>query len=514
MSSASAEHLLLLRRLRRLLLRSQHGQVLFLWGDDARSLDWLRGEIDRSLRAHSRLLKLLPATEGRAPDAAVVLAAALEPAPGTELFALWVSLGGGDNQQLARDDLMARLNERRAALLAPPRAVILVGPAGGDMRAAAVAPDLWGVRSASFEVLGWPAEPQARQVPPSSLPAVPAPTGERLPTVELWDQALAAVSPVRRGWRFWQRPVVKSVNLDLGLDAANEALRQGQLALAERILKQAGERLLAIPKDGAVTEIRLRLRQHGLEGDLALARRQLPQAESQYHRMLQVAERLVALTGESIDALRNWSAALDRVGDVRRALGNLEGAKERYEQSLGIRERLVALTGQSPEVLRDWSVSLDKVGDVQRALGDVAGARARYEQGLGICERLVALTGQSPEALRDWSMSLDKVGDAQRVLGDAAGARERYEQSLGIRERLVALTGESLHALRDLFVSLHRMGDVSQEQGDSLAARRFFERGLATAETALRQSPLSQKLQEDVARASARLADLPPSALP
>ena len=43
------EHLLLLRRLRRLLLRAQSAQLLYLWGDDARSLAWLQGELDRTL---------------------------------------------------------------------------------------------------------------------------------------------------------------------------------------------------------------------------------------------------------------------------------------------------------------------------------------------------------------------------------------------------------------------------------------------------------------------------------
>ena len=94
-----------------------------------------------------------------------------------------------------------------------------------------------------------------------------------------------------------------------------------------------------------------------------------------------------------------------------------------YAQMLRLSERLVALTGESPGALRDWSMSLDKVGDVQRALGDVAGARQRYEQGLVVWERMVALTGESPQALRDWSVSLIKVGDVQRALGDRKSTR-------------------------------------------------------------------------------------------
>ena len=57
----TADHLLLLRRLRRLLLRAQSAQLMYLWGDDARSLAWLQGELDRTLRARSRRLLSLPA---------------------------------------------------------------------------------------------------------------------------------------------------------------------------------------------------------------------------------------------------------------------------------------------------------------------------------------------------------------------------------------------------------------------------------------------------------------------
>ena len=62
------EHLLLLRRLRRQLLRSQSAQLLYLWGDDSRSLAWLQGELDRTLRARSRRLLSLPALANGQPD--------------------------------------------------------------------------------------------------------------------------------------------------------------------------------------------------------------------------------------------------------------------------------------------------------------------------------------------------------------------------------------------------------------------------------------------------------------
>ena len=125
-------------------------------------------------------------------------------------------------------------------------------------------------------------------------------------------------------------------------------------------------------------------------------------------------------------------------------------------------------------------------------------------------ERLVKLTGESPEALRDWSVSLNKVGDVQQALGDVAGARARYEESLKVRERLVKLTGESPQALSDLAIALQRLGDWSQAHGEAGATRDFFERDLQAAQAALRQSPLSQDIQDVVAYATVQLAALTP----
>ena len=74
------EHYRLLRRLRRLLLRSEEAALIFLWGDDPRSFDWLRGELDRALRARSRCVVTLAIPEAAgAVDVGGVAGVALAP---------------------------------------------------------------------------------------------------------------------------------------------------------------------------------------------------------------------------------------------------------------------------------------------------------------------------------------------------------------------------------------------------------------------------------------------------
>ena len=48
---------------------------------------------------------------------------------------------------------------------------------------------------------------------------------------------------------------------------------------------------------------------------------------------------------------------------MQQALGDLAGARGRYEQGLEVRQRLVALTGESPQALRDLAISLQQLGD-------------------------------------------------------------------------------------------------------------------------------------------------------
>ena len=80
----------------------------------------------------------------------------------------------------------------------------------------------------------------------------------------------------------------------------------------------------------------------------------------------------------------------------------------------------------------------------------------------------------------------------------------------------MALTGESPEALRDLAIICQQLGDLQAEAGALADARAWFARDLQAAEAALRQSPLSQVIQEVVDYARRRLAELaaPPADTP
>ena len=440
-----------------MVLRSDGAVLIYLWSDDPRSAQWLRQRLDIALRAHSR--RVQQADVGHGAGFAAALDAVLAPPPGCSRFAIWVDLPAATVDWPLADQWLARMNERRQQLLQWPRPVIVCGPTAYQARAGEVAPDLWSVRSSSTVLPPWP-DAEALAADPAGLP--PDRHGEPLPNAApptallgLWQQAWQAAAG--------EKGKGKRLDLSLGLAAAQQLLAAWQLQAAGQVIDQIGQHVPPSPlPNQSLDRLGQRQRWHWLvlQLDLAVKRRQWP------------------------------------------------AAKGAAQAALAQAERLVKLTGESPEALRDWSVSLDNVGDVQRAMGDVAAARDRYEQSLELSERLVKLTGESPEALRDWSVSLDRVGDVQRAMGDEAAARGRNEQSLEVSERLVKLTGESPEALSDLAIGLERMGDVCRDQDDQEGARALYQRRLAVAESALRQSPSSQDFQQLVVVAQARLAGL------
>ena len=402
-AAPTAAHYQALRRLRRMVLRSQQALLIYLWTDDPRTADWLRQQLDMALRARSRrVLHHRVADEAGFRDA---LATVLAPSSGCENFAVWVNFSA--SAAPLADHWLARLNERRLQLLQWPRALILCGPTAYEARAGEVAPDLWSVRSDSLPVPAWVAA-DAVAAPGPALATVGAEvSGPPAAMLALWRAAWQSAGSGGAG-------DARRIDIGLGISAARRLLQHRQLADARAVIDQLGTVLAAMPAPPDHTVLRQRLQQQILLGDCLALQRQ-------------------------------WPAAL-----------------------------------------------------------------AATQAALAGSEALVKLTGESPEALRDWSVSLNKVGEVQRALGDVAGARERFEESLKVSERLVKLTGESPEALRDLAIALQNLGDWSQAHGEAGAARGFFERDLQAAQAALRQSALSQDIQDVVRYAQARLASLPP----
>ena len=169
----------------------------------------------------------------------------------------------------------------------------------------------------------------------------------------------------------------------------------------------------------------------------------------------------------------------------------------------------------------------------QSAGGGSAGQAKRLDIGLGLSTAQRLLMHRQ---LADAREVIDQVGTAllelpapvdrtvlrqrlhqQQLLGDWFSLQRQWPAALAASQsalassgELLKLTGESPESLLDLAIALERLGDVSQAQGEAGAALGYFKRDLIAAQAALRQSPLSQDIQDVVRTAQARIASLPP----
>ena len=288
----------------------------------------------------------------------------------------------------ARASFLQRLNERREILRNNLRRPVLVAlPGDFRLKVMTLAPDLWAVRDFTINL-----DPEIDRQPtaaPSSESreySATSSTGGDLEIAQLeeWDRLRRAGATGR----------------DL-LAAGVQAIDAG---LALRKLDRAQE--IA----GAV---------------LKLARSATSRHNTWRDRLLGLFHGLIGPKpipdGEfAIEAARDLSISLNRVGDVARALGNLTDAQRAYGESLQISRQLRDRLGDSPEVLRDLSVSLNRVGDVARESGDRTNAREAFEEALLLLQRLTRAISEdgNHERMRNaMQKKLDEIleADAEKV---------------------------------------------------------------------------------------------------
>ena len=382
----SLAHYQLLRRLRQQLRHHSRLDVVYLFSDYQLANQWLVSELDAHLRARSMRLKVLrPASANDLPTA--VLEPLLSPDKGMTDMPCWLAISephaGWDGY---RDKLLARLNENRSVLGRNNAFIFLVLPAHFEARAAAIAPDLWSVRSASHVVPPWrTGEEGGHANLKAPMPVITAQGhGEPAPAEVLVEQRW------QKQWDQWSDDRNQRISPVLAWQMVDQLLQRHQPARAQVFAAQA----------------------------------------------LQISRQLKTLTGGAPQSLRDLSVSLSRVGDVALDLRQLEAARSAFAESLQISRQLKTLSGDSPQSLRDLSVSLDKAGDVARDLGQLEEARSAYTESLQIRCQLKTMTGDAPQSLRDLSVSLERVGDVARDLGQFEEARTAYAESLDLVKRL------------------------------------------------------------------------------
>jgi tetratricopeptide (TPR) repeat protein len=385
--------------------------------------------------------------------------------------AIWYGLQrhpADDRWNAARRRFIARINERRFLLERDlKRPLILVLPTSARAEVAAMAPDLWHIRTASH-LLRADGRRQAVDLPQA---------------IERQQEGNALVSHGTPAFDEWRNATLDaapgSVFLPLSQPAIEELLAAGRpadaMAVARNACDIAQSRVVDHGPPEALRDLSVSLDNVGkvahAQGDWALA-------ERVYRDSLEISRQLIDRLGGTPDALRDLSVSLDNVGEVASAQGDWAQAERVYRESQEISRELIDRLGGTPEALRDLSISLNNVGRVARAQGDWAQAERVYRESLEIRRQLIDLIGGTPEARRDLSISLDNVGHVASAQGDWAQAERVYRESLEIRRQLIDRLGSTPEALRDLSISLNNVGRVASAQGDWAQAERVYRESL------------------------------------
>ena len=358
-----------------------------------------------------------------APDAVVDTLMTKLPALSVEAGAVWFGLHrhpADARWNDARRRFIARINERRYLLERDlGRPLILILPSGARAEVAAMAPDLWHIRSSSHLLRAEGAVRDSDLAPAPPWRAQRGPADAPIPAYEEWRRLVSTQQP-------------DQIFLPLSQPAIAALLNAGRPADAAEVAEQA--RAIASSR---------------------------------------------ASTGTP-EALRDLSVSLNNVGDVARAQWDWAQAEAVYRESLELSRQLVERLGGTPEALRDLSVSLDNVGRVARAQGDWAQAEAVYRESLDLSRQRVERLGGTPESLRDLSVSLNSVGHVARVQGEWVQAEAVYRESLDLRRQLVERLGGTPEALDDLATALRNIAMLPGGGSAALAEAAAIYRDLST----------------------------------
>ena len=374
-----------------------------------------------------------------------------------------------DKWNRARRRFISRINERRFLLERDlDRPLILVLPVSARPEVAAMAPDLWHIRTASHQLRtdGRSMAVDSTEALERMRESVTAAVTET-PAYDEWRKSTVEVEPSRVFLPLSQPAIAELLSAGRPADAM-------EVANAARGIAQSGAAVHGTPE--ALRDLSVSLDN---VGRVARAQGDWAQAERVYRESLEISRQLIDRLGGTPEALRDLSVSLDNVGRVASAQGDWGQAERVYRESLEISRQLIDRLGGTPEALRDLSVSLNSVGRVASAQGDWAQAERVYRESLEIRRQLIDRLGGTPEALRDLSVSLNNVGRVARAQGDWAHAERVYRESLQISRQLIDRLGGTPEALSDLAIALRNVGHLPENDRTALAEAAAIYRELS-----------------------------------
>jgi tetratricopeptide (TPR) repeat protein len=204
--------------------------------------------------------------------------------------------------------------------------------------------------------------------------------------------------------------------------------------------------------------LHLDIEQNLKRGRLAMTHERLDLARLEFEQALAIAEEWAKVDPTSVQAQRDLSASLSRLGQVEMQVGDLAAARTTVARALSLTEAVAAAHPTSAQAQRDLYVCLHALGEVEQEAGNFAASDIAFSRALSIAEAVAAAHPTSAQAQRDLSVSLSKLGSVEQFAGDLAAARTAFARALNILEALATADPTSIEAQRDLSIALTALG--------------------------------------------------------
>ena len=198
--------------------------------------------------------------------------------------------------------------------------------------------------------------------------------------------------------------------------------------------------------------------EYGTAGDLALAARLAPHAESAAEFCAKLCADKEKVT--AADLYGNLGNYYWFAGDYAKAL-------EMHRKALAIKEKVLGT--EHP----DTAASYNNIGVVYRDMGDYAKAFEMFEKALLIREKVLGT--EHP----DTAKSYNNIGNAYFAMGDYAKALEMYKKALAIKEKVLGTEHP------DTAKSYNNIGIIYSHMGDYVQALEMHQRALSIREKVL-----------------------------
>ncbi|WP_027187753.1 tetratricopeptide repeat protein [Desulfovibrio cuneatus] len=137
------------------------------------------------------------------------------------------------------------------------------------------------------------------------------------------------------------------------------------------------------------------------------------------------------------------------------------------EESLDIRLRLFQECPTNTRALRDYTVALDYMGDTLAQAENLPQALGHYSHALELTQAACLHAPHNITLMRDNTISLNKIGDMQARMGNNDAALQHYEEACALRRKLTATHPENNSLLKDYSYSLMRVATLQAQQGEN-----------------------------------------------